>query len=331
MRRLTKSLLKKSQGAFLLSLEVFNKPTIEYRTESFSILFTNAWELLLKAHLFQTSGGQKLSIFRRKEKNQKRVSLSIDECIRKVFSNDKNPVRKNIEYISEIRNEAVHLIIIELDPYFSRVFQSGVSNYFEYLEKWFGINLPKKLKPGFISLISDKEALENVSVLKKRFNKEDRQSIGLWIEKFKELEKLGDEAAIPITYSFAIVRNSKKADMVLSKGKEGIPTVTLEKYRDIDQTHPYRKKDAMAQILKRLKSGIQFNKYDFDAYCFANGIKKSDKNDYYWKPKYYPGQYPQKLIDEIVASLNSKPGLRAKIRKRYSEHIRRRKGNKVII
>jgi len=104
MRRLTKSLLKKSQGTFLLSLEVFNKPTIEYRTESFSILFTNAWELLLKAYLFQTSGGQKISISRRKKKNQKRESLKIDECLRKVFSNDKNPIRRNIEYISEIRN-----------------------------------------------------------------------------------------------------------------------------------------------------------------------------------------------------------------------------------
>lgn len=203
-------------------------------------------------------------------------------------------------------------------------------NYFEYIEKWFGISLSEKLKPGFISLISDKEALENVSVLKKRFNKEDRQSIGLWIEKFKELEKLGGKATIPITYSVTIVRNSKKADIVLSKGKEGTQAVILGKYRDPNQTHPYRRKDAMAQILKRLKSIIQFNTYDFDAYCFANGIKKSDKNDYYWKPKYYPGQYSQKLIDGIVASLNSKPGLREKLRKQYSEHIRWRRGNKVI-
>jgi len=329
MRRLTKSLLKKSQGAFLLSLEVFNKPTIEYRTESFSILFTNACELLLKAHLFQTSGGRKLSIFRRKKKNQKRESLSIDECLRNVFSNNRDPVRRNIEYISEIRNEAAHLIIIELDPYFSRVFQSGVLNYLKYLEKWFGITLSEKLKPGFISLVSDKEALEDISVLKKRFNKEDLKSISLWMEKFKELEKLGNKATIPITYSVALTGNPKKADIVLSKGKEGVPAVILEKYRDIDQTHPYRRKDAMVQILRRLKRKIEFTTYDFDAYCFVNGIKKSSKNNYYWKPKYYPGQYSQKLIDEIVASLNSKPGLREKLRKQYSKHLkhsRRKKG-----
>ena len=331
MRRLTKKLLKKSQGAFLLSLEVFNKPTIEYRTESFSILFTNAWELLLKAYLFQASGGQKLSIFRRKKRNQKRESLWIDKCLKKVFPNDKNPVRKNIEYISEIRNEAVHLIIVELDPYFSRVFQSGVFNYFEYIEKWFGITLSEKLKPGFISLVSDEKALKDVSILKKKFNREDRQSISSWIERFKELEKLGAKAAVPITYSVAIVRNPKKSDMVFSKGRKGLQAIIVEKYRDIEQKCPYRRKEAMALILKRLKGEIKFTVYDFDAYCFANGVKKSIKNDYYWKLKYYPGQYSQRLIDEIVASYNSNPRLREKLRKQYTEHLKHRRKKTQIL
>ena len=325
MRRLTKSLLKKSQGAFLLSLEVFNKPTIEYRTESFSILFTNSWELLLKAYLFQTSGGQKLSIFRRKKRNQKRESLCIDECLGKAFPDDKNPVRKNIEYISEIRNEAVHLIIVELDPYFSRVFQSGVFNYFEYIEKWFGITLSEKLKPGFISLVSDEKALKDVSVLKKKFNREDRQSISSWIERFKELEKIGIKATVPITYSVVLVGSRKKADIVLSEGVKGQQTIILERYRDIEQKCPYRRTDAMALILKSLKREIKFTVYDFEAYCFANGIKKTSKNEYYWRLKYYPGQYSQKLIDGIAASYNSNPRLREKLRKQYTEHLRDRR------
>lgn len=322
MRRLTKSLLSKSQSAFLLALEIFNKPTVEYRTESFSILFTNGWELLLKAYLFQKSGGRKLSIFYRKGRNKKRESLPIDACLKKVFSDSKNPVRKNIEYISEIRNEAAHLIIIELDPYFSRVFQSGVFNYLSYIKNWFKTDLSEKLKPGFISLISDRKALEDVSVLRKRFNKEDRQSIRIWIEKFKKLEELGNEATIPITYSITLAKNANKADVVLSKGKNGIPAIILEKQRDIDYTYPYRRKEAFAKILSRLSSGVQFNRYDFEAYCYSKGIKKSNKNLYYWKPKYYPGQYSQKLIDEIVVAYNSTPGLRDKLRKQYTEHLR---------
>ena len=198
-------------------------------------------------------------------------------------------------------------------------------NYLEYIEKWFGMSLSEKLKPGFISLLSDEKALKDVSVLKKKFNREDRQSISSWIERFKELEKIGIKATVPITYSVALVGSRKKADIVLSEGVKGQQTIILERYRDIEQKCPYRRTDAMALILKRLKREIKFTVYDFEAYCFANGIKKTSKNEYYWRLKYYPGQYSQKLIDEIVVSLNSKPGLREKLRKQYAEHLKHRR------
>jgi len=327
MRKLTKKLLEKSKNVFLLSLEIYNKPTVEYRTESFSILFTNAWELLLKAYIFQTSEGRKLSIFRRKKRNQKRESLAIDECIRKVFTNELDPVRKNIEYISDIRNESVHLIVEDLDPYFSRVFQRGVLNYLEYIENWFNTDLIAKFKPGLISLISDKGALKDISILKKRVNKEDSQSINLWIERFKELEKLGDKATIPITYSIAITRNPKKADMVLSTGFKGKEAIILERYRDIDKTHPRRRKEVMEEVGKQLKTGIEFTTYDFESYCFGRGIKKSSPNEYYWKPKYGSGQYSQKLINEIVTFVNSDSYLRTRgrIREKYGNYLRCKK------
>ena len=166
---------------------------------------------------------------------------------------------------------------------------------------------------------------KDVSVLKKKFNREDRQSISSWIERFKELEKIGIKATVPITYSVVLVGSRKKADIVLSEGVKGQQTIILERYRDIEQKCPYRRTDAMALILKSLEREIKFTVYDFEAYCFANGIKKTSKNEYYWRLKYYTGQYSQKLIDEIVVSLNSKPGLREKLRKQYAEHLKHRR------
>lgn len=326
MRRLTKKLLEKSEDSFLLSLEVFNKPTMGYRTESFAILFTNSWELLLKAYIFESSGGKKLSIFHRKKSRQKRKSLSVDECLNKTFPNENDPIRKNIEYISEIRNEAVHLLIQQLDPYFTRVFQRGVLNYLEYLDRWFGVKFSERLKPGLLSLIMDEERLKDISVLKRRFNKEDRELVGLWIEKFKNLERLGEKATIPIQYSIAIIRNPKKADLILSSGKRGAKeAIILEKYRDIDYTHPHRRKEAMREILKRLKKGIRFTTYDFETYCFTNGVKKTKQNEYHWQQKYGSPRYSQKLIDEIVSTINPNPRILEKNRKSYSLHLRGRR------
>lgn len=328
MRKLTKKLLEKSRESFLLGLEDFNKATPGYRAEAFSILFTNAWELLLKAYIFETSRGKKLSIFRRKKQKQKRASLTIDECLKKVFPNNIDPIRRNIEYISEIRNEAAHLIIEDLNPYFSRVFQRGVLNYFECAEKWFNIALAEEFKPGLISLVSDKKALMDISILRKRFNREDFQTINLWIEKFKELEGLGDKATIPITYSIALVRNPKKADIVLSAGSKGEKAIILERYRDRDITHPHRRKEAMEQIIKRLRPEIKFTVYDFDAYCFTKGVKKTFKNDYYWKGKYDSGTYSNKLIDEIIDFYNANPNIRDKFRDQYKNRLKHKRRKK---
>jgi len=47
------ALLEKSEEAYLMALEIINKPTIKYRTEGFCFFICNAWELLLKAYIIR--------------------------------------------------------------------------------------------------------------------------------------------------------------------------------------------------------------------------------------------------------------------------------------
>lgn len=49
-------LLSKSQEAFILAIELFNRPTIRYRVEGCAFFLCNAWELMLKAHLIKRDG-----------------------------------------------------------------------------------------------------------------------------------------------------------------------------------------------------------------------------------------------------------------------------------
>ena len=48
MSRLSRSvrLLQNSEAALISAIEIYNKPTFEYREETFTILALNAWELL---------------------------------------------------------------------------------------------------------------------------------------------------------------------------------------------------------------------------------------------------------------------------------------------
>ncbi|MDY3001909.1 MAG: DUF3644 domain-containing protein [Romboutsia timonensis] len=54
MQNLTGKLLNKSKEAFIMAIEIYNKPTIHYRVEGFSFFMCNAWELMLKAHVINS-------------------------------------------------------------------------------------------------------------------------------------------------------------------------------------------------------------------------------------------------------------------------------------
>ena len=49
--QLIELLLNKSKEAFIMSVEIYNKPTINYRVEGFAFFICNAWELMLKAFI----------------------------------------------------------------------------------------------------------------------------------------------------------------------------------------------------------------------------------------------------------------------------------------
>lgn len=325
MRKLTKNLIKKSKESFLLSLELFNKPTINYRTESFALLFTNAWEIILKAKIYEDSNGKKLSIFSKKERNKRRETISLDKSLRKIFDED-NLTKRIIEYISDIRNESVHFIIEELDPYFSRVFQKGVFLYIDFVFDNFNIDLSKELNPGFISLITNEKDIINMELLKsKRISKEDIVNIQSWVDRFNTLGKLEGNNLISLKYNVAIVKNPKKADTIFYGGDDNYAnykTIEIERKINPDDVYIHTRKDALGKINKELGGDLKINNYDFEAYCFLKNIKTSVMNDYHWKGKTGNSQYSEKFIEEAIIFFLSRDNKQV-ARSKYSKYLKR--------
>jgi len=46
---LSQDIAEKSVQAAIASIEIYNKPDFKFREKAFSLLMTNAWELLIKA------------------------------------------------------------------------------------------------------------------------------------------------------------------------------------------------------------------------------------------------------------------------------------------
>lgn len=83
-------LVDKSVEAFILSLEVYNKPTIKYRVEGFSFFIVNAWELMLKAELINKG----IDIYYRDTDR----TLSLSDVVKKVYPDKNTRVRLNLEH-----------------------------------------------------------------------------------------------------------------------------------------------------------------------------------------------------------------------------------------
>ena len=140
-------LLDKSKEAFLLAIETFNKPTIVYRLESFAYLICNAWELMLKAYLIKTKGNE--SIYYKDNKNR---TISLEKCIEKIFTNNKDPLRLNLEKILELRNTSTHFITEEYEMIYIPLFQSCIFNFNEKMLQFHNIDISLIVNENFLTL-----------------------------------------------------------------------------------------------------------------------------------------------------------------------------------
>ena len=117
-------LLDKSLEAYVLALETINRLTIQYRLESFCYLFCNAWELLLKAKILDGNVDQE-DIYYKTPIGKPKRTLSLRDCIKRILPNAKDPMRRNIERIEELRDESVHLVIGQIPTDIMCLFAGG--------------------------------------------------------------------------------------------------------------------------------------------------------------------------------------------------------------
>jgi len=325
MKRLSKMLLNKSQEAFLLSLEIYNKPTIQYRIESFCFFFTNAWELLLKAVLVEGTKNEK-TIFYPKQKGQIRKSISLRDALKRVFVNEEDPVRRNIEDIADLRDEATHLIIKELESIYIGLFQAGVLNYTEKIKEWFGINISDRVSPAMLSLIFDIEKADPVVIRKKHGKKVE----DFFLTKLANIENNvlslnNKKYSISIEYKLALVKKPKDADITLSVGKEGKLKGTIIRVpKDPKLTHPYRQKKCIELIKKEFGERVIFNNYDFQAIFYKEKIKGDYRYHYRYEP-FGNNAYSQELVDLIITKIKSDKNYLTKTRNWYKRYRKVRK------
>ncbi len=326
MKRLARNLRDNSIEAFVLALETINRPSVRYRMEAFCFLFCNSWELLMKAKLL--NDGNK--IFYRKGRKKPRRSLSLDDCLNRIFTAADDPIKLNIKTIHDLRNNATHLIIPFVPPDIMGLFQAGVLNYPWVLQEWFGISLSDRVPLGMMSLVYDfnpeQHSLEHAK-MKRRLSAE----VVRWLTEFQQgvrnqAQSLGASSQrfyIPIDLRLAIVRNPRKADIVLSSGTAGQETLVVEVPKDPDQTHPYRRKEVLKIVNERLGSTQIAN--PFDIRCVRKVYRIESKPEFFYKAKYSPPKYSPQFVEWLIGLASKTPDFFTRTRLKANIKTKHRK------
>jgi len=298
-------LCDKSVEAYILALEIINQLSIRYRVETFAYLVCNAWELLLKAKLLDDSHNRR-TIYYPKKRGEARRTLSLRDCLKRVFPNEKDPVRRNVERVADLRDEAVHLIIDQVPKDVLGLFQACVLNYHRKLGEWFGISLSDRVSVGMMTIVYDlgPEHFDLDSpLMRKRLSHDVLKYLTGYQEQLRQdAEDLGNDHAyaISVEYHLALTKQQDEADVALTSWPVGIQSVVVEVPKDSGKTHPYREKDLVAAVVELLPEGTRFNQHDVRAIGKVYQAKQRSEWYYQGTVPGSPGQYSEVFRDWIV-------------------------------
>ena len=267
---LINKMIDKSIESFLLGIEIYNKPTIKYRTESFAFHICNAWELMLKAHLIKTQGLKSIYY----TKKNKKGTIQLKTALGRIITNKIDPVRKNLEDVIELRNTSTHFIIEDYNKIYVHIFQSCAYNYYNFLEKYFKSNI-SQIDLDFILLITPKNNNNYLNL-----SNFDNTIINKFIEvknniEEKTMNNKSENYSVNINYMFTIGNQKINIDPN-SKNVVSIP--------NFNDLYPHRQKEVCIEINKQLKEiGIMKNFRQYELSEINKYYKLKDDLNYYNK------------------------------------------------
>lgn len=241
--------LIRAREAMLLAVQVFNSPTLRFKTEVFSVLANIAWTYLLHEH--HSRNGVEII-----QKDGR--SLLLSQMLRRGDSPLSQGIKDNLESIKKIRDEVEHLFLRKADLKFLSIFQACCLNFDKMLCDLFGDQTTLKNELSF-SLQFAKMDFDQLVGIQSYDIPPEIQVLDQALESELDDERLGDmEYRFRVVYTFENATKSKSHIKFVHPSDEGADEVknVLIKHELSDKLYPH--KPSNAAILIAEKSGKRF-------------------------------------------------------------------------
>lgn len=324
-----KKLIGNSQAAMIAAIEIYNKPTFDYRDECTVILLLNAWELALKALLSKN----KQSIFYPKRRGRDYKTLSWQDALskgEKYFPRtiSPSPVRQNLNFLSTYRNNATHFYNArDFSLVLYSLAQTSIINYRDLLKDIFQIDLahqiswqllPIGIRPpvDIVSYISGESDVKMPSAVRRFLSKLAKATNDL----MESNEDTGRLMAI-FEVKLESVKKIGEADVVVGIGGSSTHdgSSVVVRNQDPNKSHPLRRKDILEKITELHEK--RFTSHVFQAIIWKLDIK--GKPRYFWAPS--EGGLAKYSYDVITFIQNLTSNEIEEACKDYREYLRGRR------
>lgn len=316
-------LIDKSQEAFLLAIELYNRPTIQYRVEGCAFFLCNAWELMLKAYLIRKNGLN--SIYYSKSDR----TLSLEDCLKRVFTNRHDPLRRNMDKVIEVRNTSTHFIVQEYESFYVPLLQASVENYDEQMRRLLGVEVSDRVPENYL-MLSVRRSLVDEDECRGRYDSRVLNKMLDRMEGIRTTEHELENRRFSCTYVTELrLTKQKSADISVNVSKDAEATVTvMKRLVDVKSKYPYRPKAVVKEICARIRRGnvllLQegtdtkertksrqpFNMYLFGLFTSFYSMKGDERYSY---DSSMEGEgssyiYSQQAVDLIWEKIKENPG-----------------------
>ena len=235
---------------------------------------------MLKAYIIENNGED--AIYYTDKPNR---TISLENCIQKVFTNEKAPLRINLEKIIELRNTSTH-----------------------YITEEYELTLSVRLT-----------ALEE-TVIRAKYTKQVAERLITITDELEQLiEAYNSNFAIRLEHFYYSTKDRAEATEyyhIEKEAKEGIRIV--KELKNPNFTHKYNAKKCIKELNQKLKrenvhlifngNEVQLNQYHFQNMITYFGLKKNEKMCFEYhisaNPQY---SYSQQAIDFLYGELKKAP------------------------
>lgn len=315
IQHLTGRLLGKAEEAFVMAIEIYNKPTIKYRLEGFSFFICNAWELMLKSYIIKRYGEEAIYY-----KDNPSRTISLENCIEKIFTNGKAPLRMNLEKIIELRNTSTHFITEDYEMVYVPLLQACVFNFVDKMKEFHDVDMTEIIPENFITLSIRINALDEAEIRAKYTHPVSEKLINISRNLRNLIEVNNSSFAVRVEHQYYLTKKKEEASDTFHISQDAEDGARIIKdLKDPNDVYKYNTKACIREINKQLtrqKISLtlggqlirEINKYHLKLFMDYYEIKKNPKLCYVYKittqPQY---SYSMQTIELIVGEIKKNP------------------------